>query len=63
MRDFMEWVQRLPEREPPTYLGLPANADKVLLVGQAQSTIKNLQYMVSLLEEAEPVIAEMAEVA
>ncbi|KAI9886106.1 MAG: Dynein heavy chain, cytoplasmic [Watsoniomyces obsoletus] len=61
MRDFMEWVQRLPEREPPTYLGLPANADKVLLVGQAQSTIRNLQYMVGLLEDAEPVIAEVVE--
>ena len=62
IRDFMEWVNRLPEREPPTYLGLPASADKVLLVGQAQSTIKNLQSMSGLLDEGEAVIAEVAEV-
>ena len=62
IRDFMEWVNRLPEREPPTYLGLPANADKMLLVGQAQSTIKNLQSMSGLLNEGEAVIAEVAEV-
>jgi dynein heavy chain 1 len=28
---FLEWVNKLPEREPPTWLGLPANAEHVLL--------------------------------
>ena len=53
MPDFMNWVNRLPEREPPVYLGLPADADRVLLVGQAQSTIRNLQYVAALLDEGE----------
>jgi dynein heavy chain 1 len=34
LKDFTDWIQKLPEREPPTYLGLPANAEKLLLVGQ-----------------------------
>src|SRR4051812_13700442 len=33
MKEFMEWINSLPEREPPTYLGLRANAEKLLLVG------------------------------
>ncbi|KAJ8607590.1 hypothetical protein MRB53_040174 [Persea americana] len=35
-KDFGEWVRELPEREPPTYLGLPANAEKLLLVAHAE---------------------------
>ena len=30
MPQFMEWVNNLPEREPPTWLGLPPNAHEVL---------------------------------
>ena len=62
MRDFVDWVNRLPEREPPVYLGLPANADRVLLVGQAQSTIRNLQYVAALLDEGETLMGEATEV-
>ncbi|RUP48413.1 dynein heavy chain [Jimgerdemannia flammicorona] len=31
MEHFMLWVSKLPDREPPTWLGLPSNAEKVLL--------------------------------
>lgn len=48
-KDFMGWVNELPEREPPTYLGLPANAEKLLLVGQAKSMVGNLKRVVSTL--------------
>lgn len=58
MKDFMDWVNKLPEREPPTYLGLPANAEKMLLVGHGQSTIRNLQHVTNLLDEGEQVMAE-----
>lgn len=63
VRDFLEWINRLPEREPPVYLGLPANADRMLLVGQARSTIKNLQYISGLLDEGEHIMRDATEVA
>ena len=58
MPDFMEWVDALPEREPPTYLGLPANAEKLLLVGHGRSTIENLKRIMDILEEGEESSAE-----
>ncbi|KAL9078918.1 MAG: hypothetical protein Q9157_002174 [Trypethelium eluteriae] len=50
---FMEWLNGLPEREPPTYLGLPANAEKVLLVGQAKEMLGKLKMVVDMLDEGE----------
>ena len=53
MKNFMEWVNGLPEREPPTYLGLPANAEKLLLVGHGRKTIANLAKIAEVLDETE----------
>jgi dynein heavy chain 1 len=61
-RDFMEWVNNLPEREPPTYLGLPANAEKLLLVGQAKEMMGKLGMIMGILDEGERVMAEAVEV-
>ena len=58
MQDFMEWVDKLPEREPPTYLGLPANAEKLLLVGHGRNTIANVARITEILEEGEHLMAE-----
>jgi dynein heavy chain 1 len=58
MKDFMDWVRKLPEREPPTYLGLPANAEKLLLVGQGRSMIQNLGKITEMLDEGEQLMAE-----
>lgn len=55
MKDFIGWVNTLPEREPPTYLGLPANAEKLLLVGRGEETIKSLAKITDMLEEGEQV--------
>lgn len=60
MKDFMDWVNRLPEREPPTYLGLPANAEKLLLVGDGRSMIGNLRSVTKMLDEGEQIMAEAA---
>lgn len=57
-KDFMDWVNALPEREPPTYLGLPANAEKLLLVGQANEMCGNLKRVVDMLDEGEQIMAE-----
>ena len=58
MQEFMSWVQKLPEREPPTYLGLPANAEKLLLVGLGRSLIENLKRVTDLLDEGEQLVTE-----
>lgn len=49
--DFMDWVQKLPEREPPTYLGLPGNAEKLLLVGQAKQMLGNLSLILGIMDQ------------
>ena len=58
LKDFTDWIQKLPEREPPTYLGLPANAEKLLLVGQGLSMIQNLGKISEMLDEGEQIMAE-----
>ncbi len=58
LQEFMGWIQKLPEREPPTYLGLPANAEKLLLVGLGQSLIGNLKRVTDLLDEGEQLVTE-----
>ena len=55
---FMQWVNELPEREPPAFLGLPANAEKLLLVGQANEMVKDLSTVMGMLEEGERIMAE-----
>lgn len=60
MKDFMAWVNKLPEREPPTYLGLPANAEKLLLVGLGRSMIQNLGKITEMLDEGDQIMAEAA---
>ena len=58
LKEFMEWIHKLPEREPPTYLGLPANAEKLLLVGQGRSMIQNLGKITKMLDEGEQIMAD-----
>jgi len=58
LKEFMEWIQKLPEREPPTYLGLPANAEKLLLVGQGKKMITDLKLVDEMLDEGEHMMAE-----
>ena len=60
-KDLLEWVKDLPEREPPTYLGLPANAEKLLLVAHAEEMLKNLKTVMSVLDEGEHIMAEAAD--
>ncbi|CBX94114.1 similar to cytoplasmic dynein 1 heavy chain 1 [Plenodomus lingam JN3] len=50
---FMQWVAELPEREPPTFLGLPGNAEKLLLVGWAGGVVEGLRKVGGMLDEGE----------
>ncbi|KAJ5127831.1 hypothetical protein N7448_008610 [Penicillium atrosanguineum] len=58
IRDFVNWVNNLPEREPPTYLGLPANAEKLLLVGHGRKMISDLSRVTTLLDEGEQLMVD-----
>lgn len=58
LQDFLQWINRLPEREPPTYLGLPANAGKLLLVGHGEETIANVARITEILDEGQQSVAE-----
>jgi dynein heavy chain 1 len=58
---FLQWVKELPEREPPTYLGLPANAEKLLLVAHAEEMVRNLKTVMGVLDEGEHIMAEAVE--
>lgn len=58
VRDFSDWVNYLPEREPPTYLGLPANAEKLLLVGHGRKMISDLSRVTTLLDEGEQLMVD-----
>lgn len=60
-KEFIQWVQDLPEREPPTYLGLPSNAEKLLLVAHAEDMLKKLKTVMDVLDEGEHVMAEAAD--
>ena len=51
------------QREPPTYLGLPANAEKLLLVGHGKGMIGNLGTITDMVEEGERVAAQVANAA
>jgi dynein heavy chain 1 len=58
-KGFMTWVNDLPEREPPTYLGLPANAEKLLLVAHAEDMLRGMKKVMDVLDEGESVMAEV----
>jgi len=58
VQDFMEWINKLPEREPPSFLGLPANAEKLLLVGHGRNAIANAARITEMLDEGEQSMAE-----
>ncbi|SPN99639.1 probable dynein heavy chain, cytosolic [Cephalotrichum gorgonifer] len=56
-KTYMEWIQALPEREPPSYLGLPGNAEKMLLVGLAGRLVGGVGKVNGLLEDVESLVA------
>ncbi|KAL1303469.1 hypothetical protein AAFC00_006850 [Neodothiora populina] len=56
--EFVGWVSRLPEREPPSWLGLEEKAEKLLLSAQAGEMVRNLGRVMSVLDEGEAVMAE-----
>jgi len=50
---MVEWVQTLPDQEPPTWLGLPARADQLLRSEQGREALSSLLQLQAGLDEAE----------
>jgi dynein heavy chain 1 len=38
LENFMSWAERLPDREPPSWLSLPSTAERLIAVAQGMST-------------------------
>ncbi|CAG8531180.1 10166_t:CDS:10, partial [Acaulospora colombiana] len=53
MVNFMDWVNNLPEREPPIWLGLPGNAEKVLATSKGYAMLVKIRKMKSLADDDE----------
>ncbi|SAL98745.1 hypothetical protein [Absidia glauca] len=53
MEHFMEWVNKLPDREPPTWLGLPSNAERVLLTLKGKAMLSKVRKMKSISDDEE----------
>lgn len=50
--EFVQWVEMLPDTQTPSWLGLPNNAEKVLLTTQGKSRIlamSSLDYQATIL--------------
>ncbi|KAI8873838.1 hypothetical protein GQ42DRAFT_152391 [Ramicandelaber brevisporus] len=48
---FLSWVARLPERQPPTWLGLHDNAEHQLLTKKGATMLRNVHLLKSLEED------------
>jgi dynein heavy chain 1 len=48
LEQFIEWTRALPDREPPTWLGLPKNAENVMLAVASRKLITKLHKLRSL---------------
>ncbi|KAI0090006.1 dynein heavy chain protein 1 [Irpex rosettiformis] len=48
---FLQWVQKLPDREPPSWLSLPPTAERVIAVAQGNELLGKLRKMRSLADD------------
>lgn len=42
--EFVQWVEMLPDTQTPSWLGLPNNAEKVLLTTQGKTRTLTMSY-------------------
>jgi len=43
--EFVQWVEMLPDTQTPSWLGLPNNAEKVLLTTQGKNRTSVMTYV------------------
>ncbi len=56
--EFVQWVEMLPDTQTPSWLGLPNNAEKVLLTTQGIDMISKMLKMQMLEDEDDLAYAE-----
>ncbi|PIA14754.1 hypothetical protein COEREDRAFT_46106 [Coemansia reversa NRRL 1564] len=49
--DFVRWCRELPDREPPTWLGLPPNAEGLLLVQSGRTLLADTRRLRALMDD------------
>ncbi|KAJ1982313.1 dynein heavy chain [Dimargaris xerosporica] len=57
---FLQWVEQLPEHEPPTWLGLPSNAEKLLLEAKGQKLLSKVRKMKNLTDDEDAAYTQEA---
>ncbi|KIJ45695.1 hypothetical protein M422DRAFT_778888 [Sphaerobolus stellatus SS14] len=60
MEHFLAWVQKLPDREPPSWLSLPPTAERVIAVSQGNVLLGKLRKMRTLVDDDESEAAATA---
>ncbi|KAL9938803.1 hypothetical protein V8E36_002522 [Tilletia maclaganii] len=63
MEHFIEWVQALPDQQPPQWLGLPPTAERVIASAQGVALLNKLVRMRQLADDDETVIGTSDEAA
>ncbi|KAJ3265095.1 hypothetical protein HDU77_006529 [Chytriomyces hyalinus] len=58
LEKVMDWVNKLPDQQPPTWLGLPSNAEKVLMALKGKQMLSKLRKVTMASEEEDPVSDE-----
>ncbi|KAJ3090057.1 hypothetical protein HK102_004799, partial [Quaeritorhiza haematococci] len=53
MENFTEWVNKLPDQQPPNWLGLPNTAEKVLMAAKGNDMLLKVRKMRSLSDDEE----------
>lgn len=61
LEQFIRWAERLPEREPITWLNLPITAEKVIAIAHGTALFGKLRKMKSLSDDDETVIVSTSE--
>lgn len=61
MEQFLAWTNKLPEREPPAWLGLPSNAERVLSTAQGNAMLGKIRKMKSTADDEEVVFDQTAQ--
>ncbi|XP_063691749.1 dynein heavy chain, cytoplasmic-like isoform X2 [Bolinopsis microptera] len=55
--DFLRWMHKLPDTQTPAWLGLPNNADQVILQTKANSFVQKLLKMQAVTDDEGPCLS------
>ena len=55
--EFITWVSKLPDQQMPSWLGLPNNADEVLLINQGSSMLTKTLKVHALVQQEEELLS------